>query len=55
MKEVRAYKCNYCSKIYENRLTCISYEYRCYYNTNQGLVSHVHFLNRILMLILLEL
>lgn len=32
MKTVQAYKCDYCGKVYENKSTCRSHEYRCYFN-----------------------
>lgn len=32
MKEVQAYKCDYCGKIYEAQKSCQSHEYRCYFN-----------------------
>lgn len=32
MKKIEAYKCNFCKKVYENRSSCKSHEYKCYYN-----------------------
>jgi hypothetical protein len=32
MKKVNAYKCDHCSKIYENNSTCKAHEYKCYFN-----------------------
>jgi len=32
MKEVPAYKCGYCHKLYDNQYSCKSHEYRCYFN-----------------------
>ena len=32
MKEVQAYQCDYCGKIFEQEKSCHSHEYRCYFN-----------------------
>jgi len=32
MKEVIAYKCSFCGKIYENKNSCRAHEYKCYFN-----------------------
>ena len=32
MKTIEAYKCNYCTKIYDTKSSCKSHEYRCYFN-----------------------
>ena len=32
MREVKAFKCEHCGKIYEEEKTCKSQEYRCYFN-----------------------
>ena len=32
MKEVQAYQCDHCGKIYKRKKTCTSHEYRCYFN-----------------------
>lgn len=32
MKEINAFQCNYCTKIYESKDSCRSHEYRCYFN-----------------------
>ena len=32
MEEINAYKCKYCDKIYGNKKSCKSHEYRCYFN-----------------------
>jgi hypothetical protein len=32
MKTITAYKCNYCTKIYDTAGSCKSHEYRCYFN-----------------------
>lgn len=32
MKEIKAYKCGFCNKVYENKSSCRSHEYKCYFN-----------------------
>lgn len=32
MKEVKAFKCSYCDKLYINKNSCRSHEKRCYHN-----------------------
>ena len=32
MKEVKAFKCGYCSKIYESKSSSRSHQYKCYFN-----------------------
>lgn len=32
MEIVKAYKCDFCERIYENQSSCRSHESRCYYN-----------------------
>ena len=32
MLKTEAYKCGYCGKIYENKNSCRSHEFRCYFN-----------------------
>lgn len=33
MKEVQAYQCDHCGKIYKQEKSCLSHEYRCYFNS----------------------
>lgn len=32
MKEIKAFKCEFCGKVYEKIVTCKSHEYKCYFN-----------------------
>ena len=32
MKQVLAYKCSHCGKVYENKNSCKAHEYKCYFN-----------------------
>lgn len=32
MKKVDAYECDHCAKLIDNKLSCKSHEYRCYFN-----------------------
>lgn len=32
MKEITAFKCDHCNKIYESPVTCKNHQRRCYYN-----------------------
>jgi hypothetical protein len=32
MKQVLAYKCTHCGKVYENKGSCKAHEYKCYFN-----------------------
>jgi hypothetical protein len=32
MKEIKAFKCEFCGKVYQNERTCKAHEYKCYFN-----------------------
>jgi hypothetical protein len=32
MKEIKAFKCEFCGKVYQNEGTCKAHEYKCYFN-----------------------
>lgn len=34
MQTIQAFKCRYCGKVYENSNSCISHEYKCFFNPN---------------------
>ena len=44
MKEIKAYKCGFCNKVYEKRSSCKSHEYKCYFNPKTKSCSGCAFL-----------